>query len=316
MENRALLIQKTIKAEKLAKGSRLRRFFNAPLRYGPGLFFSKWVYKFTRRAWRIRTSTFFGEKITCPLPAGLDIYLLGLKSHDSELRLARFLIRYLREDAVFFDVGAHLGFFSLLAARLVGSGGTVYGFEASSEMAGYYRDNIKHISHIRPNHLAVSNTNGFIRFFEFPVLYSEYNSVNQSQYTSASWFRTMKPKEAEVACTTLDTFSQKEQMYPDMIKIDVEGAEQLVMEGSIQLLARCKPVVIMEFIPPASGSWQDCSHGKAFLILFNAGYELYLITNKGGLQKTKPDDYLLSGFDSDNLVCIHPDNFPAACIAD
>ena len=316
MENRALLIQKTIKAGILAKGSRLQRFFHAPVRYGLGLLFSKWLYRFTWSTWRVSSTTFFGEKITLALPAGLDIFLLGLKSHDSELRLARFLIRYLKEGAVFYDVGAHLGFFSLLATRLVGTGGKVYGFEASSEMAGYYRDNSKHVSNIQANHLAVSNTNGFIRFFEFPVLYSEYNSVDQSQYATASWFKSMKPDEVEVACTTLDSFSQKEHACPDIIKIDVEGAEQLVLEGSKELLAGCKPVVVLEFIPPSSGQWQDCSHGKALLILFDAGYELYTINNKGGLEKTKPDDYLLSGFDSDNLVCIHPDNFPTACLAD
>lgn len=316
MENRALLIQKTIKAEKLAKGSRLQRFFHAPVRYGLGLLFSKWLYKVTRATWRVQTNTFFGEKMTLALPAGLDIFLLGLKSHDSELRLARFLIRYLKEGAVFFDVGAHLGFFSLLAARLVGSGERVYGFEASPEMAGYYRDNSKQFPNIRANHLAVSNTNGFIRFYEFPVLYSEYNSVDQAQYTSASWFRSMKPKEVEVACTTLDSFLQKEQVCPDIIKIDVEGAEQLVLEGSKELLSGCKPVVVLEFIPPSSGQWQDGSHGKALLFLFDAGYELYLINHKGQLEKTKPDDYLLTGFDSDNLVCIHPGNIPTACFAD
>lgn len=96
----------------------------------------------------------------------------------------------------------------------------------------------------------------------------------------------------------------------------MEGAEQLVLEGSKELLSGCKPVVVLEFIPPSSGQWQDGSHGKALMFLFDAGYELYLINHKGQLEKTKQDDYLLTGFDSDNLVCIHPDNIPAACFAD
>jgi hypothetical protein len=47
-----------------------------------------------------------------------------------------------------------------------------------------------------------------------------------------------------------------------------------------------------------------------------AGYELYKIQQNGDILKTKYDVDLLSGFDSDNLVCIHPDNKPAPCLTD
>lgn len=60
------------------------------------------------------------------LPASTDIYLTGGKSHDSEIRLAKFLIKNLNQGDNFVDIGAHYGYFTLLGAHLVGKGGRVF----------------------------------------------------------------------------------------------------------------------------------------------------------------------------------------------
>ncbi|MBI4062113.1 MAG: hypothetical protein HY403_11880, partial [Elusimicrobia bacterium] len=64
--------------------------------------------------------TFFGERMTVPVPSGYgDVYLYGATvDADAEMRLNKFLLRELAEGCVFFDVGACLGYYSLLAAAL------------------------------------------------------------------------------------------------------------------------------------------------------------------------------------------------------
>ena len=61
---------------------------------------------------------------------GADLpYRLGIY----EIHVQRALVRVLKSDSVFYDVGANVGFFSLLGAKLVGDGGVVIAFEPSGD---------------------------------------------------------------------------------------------------------------------------------------------------------------------------------------
>ena len=121
--------------EKLAASSRWHRLLHAPGRYIYAIGFRTLVYARTRRGVFRQVNTFFGVPMQVVLPAGTDLYLTGGKTHDSEIRLARLLLETLRPGDDFVDVGAHFGYFALLAAQLVGPTGRVRAYEASASTA-------------------------------------------------------------------------------------------------------------------------------------------------------------------------------------
>jgi len=122
------MINNVKKVEQIASASKMGRLLKNPLKYIHAILFRELVYKNTKREKHVMAPTFFGVDMHLLLPSSTDIYLTGGKSHDSETRLAKFLIHELQTGDTFVDVGAHYGYFSLLAAKLVGDTGTVYSF--------------------------------------------------------------------------------------------------------------------------------------------------------------------------------------------
>src|SRR5690606_8834209 len=125
------LHQAVDRVERLARTSIRGRLAARPWRYLSALGYRKLVHPIFRAGWKVSTSTFFGARMQLLLPAATDVYLTGGKTHDSEIRLSRFLINRLKPGDSFVDVGAHFGFFTLLAAHLAGSDGRVWAFEAA-----------------------------------------------------------------------------------------------------------------------------------------------------------------------------------------
>lgn len=143
------------------------------------------------------------------------------------------------------DVGANVGYFSLLAADLVGSSGTVYAFEPEPENNTLLLTNIEINSYtnIRAKKVAVSNTCGSTDFF-----LSELDNGSHSIYEAGA--RGVAAT-LSVETTTLDAFIEEEE-WPvvDLLKIDVEGAELMVLEGMELLNKRSNRIrLILEYCP-------------------------------------------------------------------
>ena len=127
----ATLLENLSRVTKLATASKWTRLLAHPLKYAHAILHRKLIYATNKKSKEVKTSTFFGKEMTLLLPASTDIYLTGGKSHSSEIRLAKFLINNLVAEDCFIDVGAHYGYFTLLAATLVKDKGQVLAFEAS-----------------------------------------------------------------------------------------------------------------------------------------------------------------------------------------
>ncbi|MBO3270564.1 FkbM family methyltransferase [Hymenobacter defluvii] len=291
------------RVERLAAASKLVRMVQMPVRYVYAIGFRILRYRFGKRGVAKRTMTFFGVPMTVILPASTDIYLTGGKSHNSEIRLAKLLIRQLQAGAVFIDVGAHFGYFALLAARLVGAQGRVVAFEASETTHAVLSANVAAMPVVQAHHLAVSNQQEMISFYEFPVLYNEYNSLDVAQFIKEKWFQESKPKRIDVPAVTLDNFFASSTLVPDIIKIDVEGAELKVIQGATELLRRTKPIVVLEYLSPERHN-QD--HQQAVTLLRELGYQAKSIATDGALVSCSDlNAYLYAQHvDSDNFAFV------------
>jgi FkbM family methyltransferase len=154
----------------------------------------------------------------------------------------RIIQEYIKEGTVFVDIGANIGYYSLLAARRVGQAGKVYAFEPAPEN---YAMLVKNMEFNRYRNIiavqkAVSNRNGVARFFidaEYPMQHRFQNSKDEEDTI-------------EVSVITLDNFFKDKGYKVDLIKMDIEGAEMFVLEGMQKVLNENKNLVIFsEFNP-------------------------------------------------------------------
>jgi FkbM family methyltransferase len=140
-----------------------------------------------------------------------------------------------------FDVGAHVGYLTLVASRRVGPNGRVIAMEADARNARLLRSNIaaNHADNVTVVESAVSDEVGTVTFASF----SSYSSVGHIQHGDEPDDATL----ASVPALTIDHLVfEKGFSPPQLIKIDVEGAELLVLRGATQVLKAYSPTVIVE----------------------------------------------------------------------
>jgi FkbM family methyltransferase len=192
----------------------------------------------------------------------------------------------------------------LIASDIV-KDGKVYSFEPSSKSFNILKRNVSSITNVTIFNKAVSQGNTPIAFYEFDNLHSEYNSTQISQFENEDWFKAIKPNMQKIDSISLSTFCTDNSIYPDIIKIDVEGFENEVIKGAENLLtsSKKKPIVILEYLEPKRG---NAAHKEAFSLLSRWGYSSNIISDSGDLiPENDIDGYLLKhSLESDNIVFI------------
>lgn len=298
---RDCLRQRLKVTERLARGARWERLYRRPLPYLSATLFHRLLYPLWPGGWRRLATTFFGWPMALRLPAGTDIFLTGGKSHDSEIRLCRFLLHRLQTGDTFVDVGAHYGFYSLLAAHLVGAAGRVLALEASPANYALLVDNLQQAPQATALPAAAAERDAEVSFFEFPPLYSEYNSLDVEQFETAPWRRKNRPRRVVVESRRLDRLLAERQLAPQLIKVDVEGAEDRVVQGLTAHLSAAAPLMVMEYLAPEK---PNAAHRAAARRLRSLGYRPHRIDADGQLHPCLNIEAYLQeqGLDSDNIV--------------
>jgi FkbM family methyltransferase len=291
------------KVERIASASKFQRMLVNPFRYAHAILFREISYKKNKKEKEVTCNTFFDSKMNILLPSSTDIYLTGGKSHGSEIRLAKFLIHNLEEGNSFIDIGAHYGYFSLLASTLVGKTGDVTSFEASPTTHQILEKNKSRAKNISVYNNAVSDADTNLVFFEFPNLYSEYNTLDISQFENEEWFKQNPPKRINIKSVILDDFLHKKELFPKIFKIDVEGAEFKVLNGAKNHLKNNSPTVIIEYLSDERGNGE---HMLAKNLLESLGYFSHIIDKNGELIKIDGiNNYLNNNkLESDNIVFV------------
>jgi len=157
-----------------------------------------------------------------------------------ECEVQQALQKHLRPGMTFYDVGANVGFFSLIAARLVGEQGRVVAFEADPEIAGRLREHVARnaFSWVEVNEKAVWSERKTVYFARTDPETSPDRGLGHVADTSSV-------DTIEVSAISLDEFAQS-RGAPDFVKCDVEGAEVDVFRGAGRLLREKRPVIVCE----------------------------------------------------------------------
>jgi FkbM family methyltransferase len=149
--------------------------------------------------------------------------------------------RLLDKGEIFWDIGANIGFFSLLAAVTLQHTGQVIAFEPGQVAYARLLDNIglNPFSNIATFNLAVTDREGE----------ATLHLAAETADGCASLYGAGPEVTAQESCRTvsLDGFAQSHALPgPDFIKIDVEGAELFVLRGAGEMLAVSRPLVLVE----------------------------------------------------------------------
>jgi FkbM family methyltransferase len=163
-----------------------------------------------------------------------------------EAHNVRCLRETLRAGAVFYDVGAHIGVVSLLAAALVGRDGRVFAFEPDPDNFTRLDRTIERngVAQVTLVPAAVWSASGVVTFQRAPALSSGNRGAVATAGAEGDGVR------IEVKAVCLDEFAG-DHPAPDVVKIDVEGGEIDVLHGATRLLRAVRPVVLCEIHGPA-----------------------------------------------------------------
>ena len=231
-------------------------------RYTPGLY---------------RLLRYVAEKTELPFPRmllGRPVWThFRLRNHVVyEEHVMRWITERLRAGDVFFDVGAHQGWVSMVAARRTGRSGRVVAFEPSPSSVSFlnYHKRMNRFAQMEIVPRAVTREDAAATPF---ILVGDGNAVMNSLVEIEEVKNSPRGSSViQVEAVTLDSYSQQTGLVPAMIKIDTEGSELWVCEGSRRLLAEWHPVLIVATHPPWLPKGQNIE--DLFALLSSYGYRI------------------------------------------
>jgi FkbM family methyltransferase len=154
---------------------------------------------------------------------------LGLYERET----TKWLMKSIKSRDVFFDVGANAGYFSLLGSKYVGEEGKVISFEPIPLNCKIIEEHLvaNNVNTVVVENLAVSKDTGTVNFT------IEHNNPTSHMESISITHAPVSPKDTiQVNSISLDEYIIRHGIAPNIIKVDVEGAEKLVLEGSTALL--------------------------------------------------------------------------------
>lgn len=168
-------------------------------------------------------------------------YALNAKDKGVETSLLKQSIQLLetkenRHEQVVLDVGANFGYLSMVWAQTVSQQGQVYSFEANPDVCQAFQKAITYnkFQNIKLVPKAVGNQNGTIRMFHMDTTSNVHAAEGSHDSFSIEMLR-------------LDTFMTSERLTAcDLVKIDVDGIEYDILQGSVDLIERFYPIFVVE----------------------------------------------------------------------
>lgn len=210
-----------------------------------------------------------GQKMYVPTTFGLT--LLSAGTYQSEKLMTNLFIEFLTEGMIVVDVGAHVGFYTLLAARAVGNKGKVFCFEPEPSNYALLLKNIKEnsYSNVVPVQRAVTDTTGHVELFI--ARDSSGHSVGSHNQLQ---------KAIIVDSITLDDFLAGREHPVHLIKIDVEGAEMAVLKGMKRIIDNNPGLNIFAEFNPSALRRVGFSPVEYLQMLANLGFEIRVINEQ------------------------------------
>lgn|GEM_PF-6796901 len=216
----------------------------------------------------VSAKPFFGGKMKIRLPASQDIFVTGVKGDVARMKLSKWMINHIKPGWTVMDVGAHVGFDTLLLYTLVKNTGHVIAFEPSPSAFEILQMNCIGKKNISVFNTGVSDEVGKQLLAERSIGHSEKNS----------FFFLAKAQTKLVPTTTIDAWCNENEVMPRFIQIDVEGWEWHVIKGAATVLKQ-RPILSISI---ATKHFEKIYYPVIESLLAN-GYLMYSLSTDGEL---------------------------------
>lgn len=197
------------------------------------------------------------------------------ENYELELTL---LEQFLSPGKIVVDAGANCGIYTVAASKLVGDAGKVLSFEPGRESFSILRRNVElnGLRNVLAFQSALSEREGMARLYHHhhgPNSFSLGPEIGRSDQFE------------EVRTTTLDKVLKREGIHRvDLVKLDVEGAEELVLHGAESVLVSAHPVIIFEMNREAASRLGVPRNG-AWDLLEAMDYRFFVVKGSGSLER-------------------------------
>ena len=232
----------------LFKASPAQKLARMPLR----LLYTKFLEHTSRRLKRpvtVTARTFWDGEMTVVFPEQVSVSIARYGVFEEGL--SSMLMQYLKPGMVFFDVGAHFGYFGLLALWLVGDTGQVHSFEPTPSTFEVLKQNLGGKPNVRLNNLAVFREESTLALSDYGLTYAAHNTLGAGKLDEQTK-ATLTPKQVTVRAVSLDDYVRSAGVKPDFMKVDAEGAELDILKGAGSLLNPDGPAISLEVGDPNS----------------------------------------------------------------
>ena len=262
----------------LIKGTALffRKFFQfSPFEFGKWFIWNKILVPFiNNKEIQFIVDTKFSQRFTVSLCDYIQqrLFYFGVW----EKNLTNYISENLSTGDIFVDVGANIGYYSLMASRLVGNNGFVHAIEASPSIYTALCNNItlNQCSNIISHNMAASDEKGTIDIYK-----GRKENIGQTTVRIENSSKYNFEKESSVSADTLDNIIGLENLLnARIIKVDVEGAEWQVLQGIKGLFKKFSETteIIIE-VSPESLLKQNILPQQLIQLFTNSGYNAYVI---------------------------------------
>lgn len=196
----------------------------------------------------VDAKTFWGDRLHIRLPeegVSRALYLW----HHYEPGLTRMMLEKLQPGMTFVDIGAHYGYYTLLAARLVGPAGTVHAFDPSPRTFEVLSRNVAGRPNVKAFNLALYRERAELTLTDFGPRYSAANTIAgrarlaEGEGTPREGLR---GTQIRVEAITFDEHVREHGVAPDFVKIDAESAEFDILVGMEDTIGRHRPIISLE----------------------------------------------------------------------
>lgn len=190
----------------------------------------------------------------------------------------RAMARFVQPGDTVLDVGAHRGFYSLAASRLVGAAGHVWAFEPVPETYWQLREMLvlNRCDNVSAHCVAVSDYAGTASMTVYDPSYSAWNTLGTPEMHTPTGAVVPSQGMLDVTVDTLDAFTTQHNIpFIHFLKVDVEGFETQVFAGAHTLLSEGRIGTICFEISQAPLKGAASSARAVFAKLQSYGYQSY-----------------------------------------
>ncbi len=221
-----------------------------------------------------------------------SVYFLGF--YDTDVTL--FLLKYFKESGDLLDVGSNIGYYTSLFTQIAAPEAKIVAFEPTPSTFSVLDKNVSTLPQVITQKIALSDKAGTIMFFDYGHRHGVFNSTKAQPLA----FLKDKGEQIEVETTTLDSWCQKTNTKPSLLKLDTEGTEAGILQEGQHVLSTYRPVILLE----VGGGEAWAQNTKECLdILTEHNYSFFELGKDGTpVPHTRQEIYSYK-----NLVCIPKD---------